>query len=311
MLRLLPSDISLFFGLCNDQLPVFVDRIQIEQILINLIVNARDALTSGGRICVDTALVEVREEVVQGSVTLTPGSYGLVTVADNGVGMEMETLNRIFVPFFTTKGEGKGTGLGLAIVFGIVSNHGGHISVESEPGHGSAFRIYLPIYKGYSMPDDLLKQAAGLRGNETVLLVDDEPNLLLMLSKMLTRYGYTVLTAVDGADALQVFEAHRDEIQVVIIDMIMPRMNGRETIARIRQQKPGLPIILTSGYTDIVFDDPDILFLPKPVHFKKLTETLSALLGKETSGQISGCFAGKDIMSQPDQFQIASAPLCP
>lgn len=309
MSRLLRSDISLSFELCDDSLPVLADRVQIDQVLINLMVNARDALASGGRICVGTALVEVREDVATVGAPHLPGSYALVTVKDNGVGMDTETVGRIFDPFFTTKESGKGTGLGLAIVFGIVGNHGGHIFVESTPGNGSVFRIYLPIYKRYSLSIDLPKlETAGLRGNETVLLADDEPNLLKIISKMLERYGYAVLTAADGAEALQVFEAKRNEIQVVIIDMIMPRMNGREVIARIRQQKPDLPIILTSGYTDVVFDDPDIHFMPKPIHFKKLTETLRAALGRTLSVKSADCFTGEEFMHQPDLLQIATIP---
>ncbi|MDD2853582.1 MAG: PAS domain-containing protein [Desulfuromonadaceae bacterium] len=311
MSRLLSSDITLSFELCDDQLPVFADRSQIEQILINLIVNARDALSPGGRICVDTALVEVREDVVESGATLTPGSYGRITVSDNGVGMDTETIARIFDPFFTTKGAGKGTGLGLAIVFGIVGNHGGHISVESSPGNGAAFRVYLPVYHGNKRPKQLQEpQSAELLGNETVLLADDEPNLQQMTAKILRQYGYTVLTATDGEEALQVFEAHKEDIQAVIIDMIMPRMNGRETIARLRYQKPDLPIILTSGYCDVVVDESDMCFLPKPVHFKKLMVTLRALLGREAYGSVSEYCADEDNPHHPDLFQGHPVLVC-
>lgn len=284
MSRLLRSDITLTFGLCDGRLPMFVDRNQIEQVLVNLMVNARDALTSGGIISVTTELVEVREEVVTGGATVSSGSYGVVSVTDNGVGMDADTVGRIFEPFFTTKESGKGTGLGLAIAFGIVSTHDGHILVESVPGKGSVFRIFLPIFKGAMTPKFEQKpEAAELYGNETVLVVDDESSVLQMTSKLLARYGYAVLTAADGVEALEVFEAHRDNISVAIINLIMPRMNGRETIKEMRRQKPDLPVILTSGYADDIIDSAaidamDIVFLSKPVRPQKLAATIRAAL---------------------------------
>ncbi len=279
MSRLLNADINLSVNLCDGQLPVLADRVQIEQIMVNLMVNARDALLSGGTIHITTAPAEVPEVVATADNRPLPGSYALITVADNGAGMDRETVARIFDPFFSTKESGKGTGLGLAIVSGIVANHGGHITVESSPGNGSVFSIYLPLYDSNQQPEHAPQpETPELRGNETILVVDDEPGLLMVISNVLAQYGYTVLTAADGVEALQIFATRRDEIQAVIIDLIMPRMNGRETIANMRQQKPDLPVILTSGYNDVVFDEPDISFLPKPVCFKKLTETLRAVL---------------------------------
>jgi len=282
MSRLLRSDITLTFGLCDDRLSVFAERVQIEQVLINLMVNARDALTSGGRIHVATALVEVREAVVTGGVTVPPGSYGLVTVTDNGVGMDKETVGRIFEPFFTTKETGKGTGLGLSIAFGIVGNHNGRITVESAPGKGAMFMVYLPISEGEMPPNHSPdSKTAGLHGNETVLLVDDDPNVLRITREILELYGYTVLTAADGVEALEVFEAHRDEIRVAVFDLIMPRMTGREAIEQIRLQEPDLPVILTSGYTDDIIDHAaidalNVVFLPKPVCLQKLAAAIRA-----------------------------------
>lgn len=282
MSRLLRSDITLTFELCDDRLPVFAERVQIEQVLINLMVNARDALTSVGRIHVATALVDVREAVVKGGVTVPPGSYGLVTVTDNGAGMDKETERRIFEPFFTTKETGKGTGLGLSIAFGIVGNHNGRITVESAPGKGAVFGVYLPVSEGKMPPNHSPEsKTAELRGNETVLLVDDEPNVLRMTREILELYGYTVLTAADGVEALEVFEAHRDEIRVAVFDLIMPRMTGREAIEQIRLQKPDLPVIITSGYTDDIIDHAaidalNVVFLPKPVCLQKLAAAIRA-----------------------------------
>jgi two-component system, cell cycle sensor histidine kinase and response regulator CckA len=277
MLRLIRSDITLSFGICNDQLPVLADRGQIEQVLINLMVNARDALVSGGQICVETALAEIREAVATGITTLPPGRYALITVADNGIGMDRETAARIFDPFFTTKESGKGTGLGLAIVSGIVTQHGGHIVMESAPGNGTVFKVYLPINEGSRPQNQRTDQEhAVLCGNETVLVADDDPNLLLMTAKMLARYGYTVLTAADGVEALHIFESRRDEIQAVITDLIMPRMNGRETVARMRQLRPACR-----------------LFLPAAIMMSSLMNLISVFtqtgLYQETDGNAPRC----------------------
>lgn len=285
MSRLLRSDITLSFELCDDRLPVFVDRGQIEQVLINLLVNARDALTSDGRINITTSLTEVLEEVRRDGTTISPGSYGHVTITDNGIGMDDDTIKKIFEPFFTTKEAGKGTGLGLAIVFGIIRNHNGCIVINSAPEKGSTFEIYLPLFKGHvpllhPLPELEIERQ---RNNETVLVVDDDPATLKVTREILDSYGFTVLTAVDGIEALQVFEAHRDTIRVAVIDLIMPRMNGRAAIEEMRQQKPDLPIILTSGYTDDIIDSTVIaalrvVFLPKPIRPQKLVETICTSL---------------------------------
>jgi PAS domain S-box-containing protein len=284
MSRLLRSDITLNFTLCADLLPVFADRVQIEQVLINLMVNARDALTADGQIEVTTRLVDVKQEIVTGGTTLSPGSYGLVTVTDNGEGMNEETLGRIFEPFFTTKELGKGTGLGLAIVFGIVGNHNGHVTVESIPGKGSVFGVYIPIHKGPRQPKIAPEpETASGHGNETILLADDDPIILKMTREILMHSGYTVLTASDGVEALEVFAAHRDEIRMVVTDLIMPRMNGRETITQIRKEKQDLPVILVSGHTFEIIDlaameNLNIVFMPKPVNFQKLLAMIRTVL---------------------------------
>lgn len=284
--RLLRADITINFDICKGRLPVFVDRVQIEQVLINLLINARDALVSGGRIDVATSVVdECGEETVADIAAPAKAGYGLVTVADNGMGMDEETASRIFEPFFTTKGAGKGTGLGLAIAFGIVGHHSGRISVASTPGKGSLFRVYLPVYPEAVQPElSPEPEIPDQCGDELVLVVDDEPNVLKLMRELLTRQGYTVLTAADGVEALELFAMYRDEIRAVAIDMIMPRMNGRETIERIRQQDASLPIILMSGYTDDVIkrsdlEALDVVVLQKPVPPRKLAVAIRAALG--------------------------------
>lgn len=287
MSRLLRSDVTLTFDLSLERLPVFADRVQIEQVLINLLVNARDAVTSGGSILVSTRSAEIREEQVTNGVAVLPGLYGITTVTDNGNGMDEETLTRIFEPFFTTKEIGKGTGLGLSIAFGIAGNHNGRITVQSTPGHGATFELYLPLFQG-DMPSEPTAEPEETEfyGNETLLLVDDEPNVLMMTQKILQQYGYCVLTAVDGINALEVFEAHQDEIRVAILDMIMPRMNGRAVVEEIRRNHPELPIILSSGYSDdiidcSVLDAMNATFLQKPVHARTLLETIRSKLERE------------------------------
>jgi PAS domain S-box-containing protein len=269
--RLIREDITLTIQPGEERLAVYVDRVQIEQVLINLVVNACDAIGTGGSITIATMQVECEEARTEGSAVIPPGHYACLTVSDSGTGMDVETLEHIFEPFFTTKEKGKGTGLGLAIVHGILSKHNSHISVISAPERGTEFRIYLPLYAG----DKTQSRAEVMlpfnhHGTETVLMVEDDDIIMHMHKEVLGRYGYTSLTASDGVEAMELFTRHRDEIRVAVIDVIMPRMNGREVVERIRQQLPDLPIIMTSGYTDDIvdratIDDLRVLFLQKPV----------------------------------------------
>ncbi|GAM10779.1 blue-light-activated protein [Geobacter sp. OR-1] len=286
--RLLRTDINLSFELCPEPLPIFADRVQIEQVLINLMVNSRDALCSGGAIDVYTSVVSLHKETISEGVTLHPGSYAVVEVTDNGEGMDEKTAARIFEPFFTTKEIGKGTGLGLSIAFGIVGSHNGCISVASEPGKGSRFRIYLPLYPGEETTDHSpVPEEIGIYGTETVLVVDDDPTIQSLLRELLENFGYTVLTASNGEEALEVFESHRDDIRIMVTDLIMPRLNGREAIELIRREKPKLPVILMSGHTYNCIDHEaieqlNIVFMQKPVSHRRLLETMRSKLGNST-----------------------------
>lgn len=269
--RLIREDITLTVLPGEEQLPVYVDRVQIEQVLINLVVNARDALETGGSITVSTMLVEREDACVEGNTVIPPGQYAYLCVADNGAGMGAETVERIFEPFFTTKERGKGTGLGLAIVHSIIAKHNGIISVTSDPGSGTEFRVYLPLYTGETpyQPADFSHEVVH-HGTETVLMVEDDAAIMKLHTKVLGHYGYTILAASDGFEALELFNAHIDEIRIVVVDVIMPRMNGREVVEQLRQQRPELSIIMTSGYTDEIIDRATIdelrvLFLQKPV----------------------------------------------
>ena len=282
--RLIREDILLSIGVGGDRLPVYVDRVQIEQLLINLVVNARDAIGTGGTISVATMLVNIEHNRVEGNAVIPPGEYVCLCVTDSGSGMEADTIEHIFEPFFTTKEKGKGTGLGLAIVHSIVAKHNGCISVISSPGAGTEFRIYLPQYVG-EIPQRLVgpDETLDLHGTETVLMVEDDKAVMKLHKEMLGRYGYTVLHAYHGIEALELFNANRDKIQLVVVDVIMPHLNGGEVVRQIRQQCPELPVIMTSGYTDEIIDRASIdelkvIFLQKPVQRFDLLATIHRCL---------------------------------
>lgn len=284
--RLIREDITLVIKAGPEHLPVYADRVQIEQALINLVVNARDALEAGGLIMVASMKTELDQPLAEGTQVIPPGSYVGFSVRDNGSGMDSETVNNIFEPFFTTKEKGKGTGLGLSIVHKIVTRHNGHITVVSAPGSGSEFRVYLPLYSGQALQRPA-ENAASItyHGSETVLVAEDDADIMRLLQEVLQRYGYTVLPAVDGVEALEQFKRHADRIQAAIVDVIMPRLNGSELVEELRRQRPGLPVIMTSGYSEEVLDRQaldqlQVLFMPKPLNPLELLAALRSTLGK-------------------------------
>jgi PAS domain S-box-containing protein len=247
---------------------VKVDPGQFEQAIINLAVNARDALPQGGRLLIETHNVElVADSVLHSEVQ--PGAYVQVAVSDSGVGMDPATKARIFEPFFTTKAPGKGTGLGLAMVYGFVKQSGGHIEVYSEPGHGTTFKLYLPFADGAALP---AKQPAEPEkwpgGTETVLLVEDNDSLRDLAKLVLTTSGYVVLSARDGKEALRIAEDHPGTIDLLITDLIMPKIGGRQLTELLTQARPSLRVLLMSGYTNEVVlarsESDGHAFLPKP-----------------------------------------------
>lgn len=274
--RLIRSDITLTFTVHDAGIPIIADHFQIEQVLINLLVNARDSLGDNGRITVVTRIATLEGATDIGTTTIPPGHYGVVTVSDNGCGMSRETMARIFDPFFTTKEPGKGTGLGLAIVGGIIDSHKGYISAVSTPGQGSEFSVYLPVCDSDDRPAAAShKVTTSLNGTETILLVEDNSTVRAATTELLQFYGYSVLAAADGMSALEIFAEQRDRIAIAVVDMIMPRMNGLETMKRLRLLKPDLPLIIASGYYEGERGDIAELgavYLTKPVH----PETLAA-----------------------------------
>ena len=229
---------------------IFADQGLIEQVLINLCVNARDAMPEGGKLIIETENVLIDGDYARAHTLATPGRYVLLSVTDTGVGMDNQTLERIFEPFFTTKGVGKGTGLGLSTAFGIVKQHNGHITAHSEINKGTIFKIYLPTVARNATEVSRSPRGAAIGGDETILVAEDDQAVLALAEHLLTNAGYTVLTAVDGEDAIRVFEEHTDEIDAVMFDVVMPRLGGKQALDRILELRPGLPHLFASGYSE-------------------------------------------------------------
>ena len=236
-------------SLAADTPTIRADRGQIEQILMNLIVNARDAMASGGQLSVETGGVILEDDYIREHQYMKNGRYALLVVSDTGIGMDEATRERVFEPFFTTKGPHKGTGLGLSVVFGIVKQHDGFINLYSEPGKGSSFRIYFPAIE--AAPDVRIgarpEPAPG--GSETILLAEDEEPIRMLAERILKEIGYTVLTARNGEEAIEVFRRHQEAISLAVLDVVMPRMSGKAVFETIRKINPLLKVIFMSGYT--------------------------------------------------------------
>jgi CheY-like chemotaxis protein len=250
--RLIGEDVTLTTLLSADISRVRLDPGQLDQVIMNLAVNARDAMPKGGRLTIQTKMGEVRPGDFAGSPDLKPGSYVELTVADTGHGMTAEVRARIFEPFFTTKGAGKGTGLGLATVFGIVKQAGGHITVESQVGAGTRFTILLPVVpvatSGTVAPGP--SPLAAPQGSATVLLVEDNDLVRGSTRHLLMRQGYTVIEAGSGAEAVRAAESEERPIHLLLTDVVMPDLGGRDLADAVRKRRPGVRVLYMSGYTD-------------------------------------------------------------
>jgi len=287
--RLLGEDVDLRTVLTPEPGAIKADPSQLEQVVVNLAVNARDAMPGGGKLTIETQNVDLDEEYAGGHVSAQPGSYVMLAVSDTGSGMDAVTQARIFEPFFTTKEKGKGTGLGLATVYGIVKQSGGWIWVYSEPGHGTTFKIYLPRVTeaaAPAAPSPVLP--ISVRGSETVLLVEDDEMIRALVQKVLKANGYTTLVAESGPAALRLAGQHDGRIHLLMTDVVMPGMNGREVAERLAPAHAGIEVLYLSGYTDdaIVHHgvlEPGIAFLQKPftpaVLVRKVREVLDAAHG--------------------------------
>jgi two-component system cell cycle sensor histidine kinase/response regulator CckA len=249
---------------------VHADQGQIQQIIMNLVVNARDAMPQGGKLTIETGNVDVDENYVREHESVTEGQYVMLAISDNGIGMDAETQTRIFEPFFTTKGQGKGTGLGLSMVYGIIKQSNGFIWAYSEPGKGTTFKIYLPCAQGEVAK---LSTSAGgkldLQGTETVLVVEDEPLVRALTARILREQGYTVLEASNGREGLRTAREFDGEIHMVLTDVVMPEMSGKVLASQIKAARPDIKVLFISGYTDdaIVHHgilESNIAFLQKP-----------------------------------------------
>lgn len=241
------KEIEVHLHLAGHPLVVEADRVQLEQVFLNILVNAGQAMPEGGDIYIETAHVAIDAKTAS-IHRVQAGEYVKVSITDTGIGMDEATRSRIFEPFFTTKTPGEGTGLGLTAAYGIVSAHNGFINVYSEQGRGTTFSIYLPV-SSTDLTRIVHQVETFPRGNEPVLIVDDEPPVLDVAAEILRYLGYVVFKATSGEEALKIYAERRDEIKVVIIDMIMPRMSGRELFLRLKEMNPDVSVCITSGYT--------------------------------------------------------------
>lgn len=285
--RLIGEDIEVITSFREDVGKVSADPGQIEQVLINLVVNARDAMPHGGTITIETANVTLDETYADLHLTVRPGSYVMLAVSDTGTGMDAETRKHIFEPFFTTKEIGKGTGLGLSMVYGIVKQSGGNIWVYSEPGNGTTFKIYLPLVHDELLDALSTDETLSLSkpATETILLVEDEEMVRNLTLNILEDRGYQVLAARNGDEALEISSSHPGPIDMMITDVVMPRMNGRQIAESINSLRPDIPVLYMSGYTDeaIVHHgviEPGTNFLEKPFTTEGLASKVRDVLAK-------------------------------
>jgi CheY-like chemotaxis protein len=282
--RLIGEDIQIRMIAGSKLGSITADPGQLQQILLNLALNARDAMPSGGAITFQTANQTIRGSPGPNSTQVLPGEYVVLQVADTGTGMDAATQARIFEPFFTTKGQGKGTGLGLSTVYGIVKQSGASISVLSAPGEGTRFTVYFPRSDEYALAQSAVQDSdSPLAGTETILLVEDDRGVRNLVERVLNSRGYRVLSAEHGVDALQIASALDGTIDLVLTDVVMPTMSGREMVDALRLKRPDVRVIYMSGYTDDEIlrrglHDPTISFIQKPFTAEHLAMLIRKIL---------------------------------
>ncbi len=288
--HLLPESIEIQTEFTDQHLDVLVDQVQIEQVIMNLATNARDAMPEGGRFVMKTHLVELHDEFFSEHGYGKAGSYAEITVEDTGCGMDQQTQEKIFEPFFTTKEQGKGTGLGMAIVYGIVKKHNGFIAVESDSGQGTRFRICLPIIHADEPKDDKKTETIiSSRGTETILIAEDEPGICELITTVLTEQGYEVISTSDGEEAVSQFTENKDKVALVMLDNIMPKKSGKEACREILFLKPDVKVIFMSGYSQNMIDvgetkDKEVHFLQKPVLPSTILKKVREVLDHKSGG---------------------------
>ena len=282
--RMIGEDIEIVTNTHPDPLMVNADLGKIQQVVMNLVVNARDAMPEGGKLTIETSNVDFKENYINRHPVAKPGPYVMLAISDNGIGMDSVTQARIFEPFFTTKAKGKGTGLGLSTVYGIVKQSDGFVWVYSEPGKGTTVKIYFPRAESPVKEVALEKEMdPGFRGSETVLVVEDEESVRALASRILRDRGYNVLEAADGVEALRIAQNYQQEIHLVLTDVVMPGVGGRAVISHLEEDRPGIKSLYISGYTDnaIVHHgilDSDIAFLQKPFSVDGLARKVREVL---------------------------------
>ncbi len=281
--RLVREDIELIVSLARISKPVKMDRGQLEQIIMNLVVNAKDAMPQGGKLFIKTNQVILDTHQVRFMSSLTPGRFVTIEVQDTGLGMDDETLAHIFEPFFTTKKEGQGTGLGLATVYGIVAQNGGHIMVESKKNEGSVFLIYLPQVDQVVAEDSDDSIRGLLKGHETILVAEDEEIVRQLVQRTLTNLGYHVLVAKNGQDALRIWQVRDKPIDLLLTDVVMPGVGGIQLAKTLREQCHNLPVIYMSGYAEDLMGNEYLseleqVFMQKPFTLDILAQTVRDLL---------------------------------
>ncbi len=281
--RLIGEDITLTATLSPEIGRVKADPGQLGQVLMNLAVNARDAMPQGGRITIETRTVDLDEGYARVHPDVQAGKHVLIAVTDTGTGMPPEVLVRLFEPFFTTKEPGKGTGLGLATVYGIVKQSGGHVEAYSEVGVGSTFKVYLPMVEEQVKPNSGSNRAQALGGTESVLLVEDQVDVRRLAQRTLRAHGYSVLEAADGQEALGLVEWDRPRVDILVTDVVMPGMSGPRLAEALRHHYPGLKVLYVSGYTDDAVVRHGLLaqevaFLQKPYTLLALAHQVRAVL---------------------------------
>ena len=267
--RIIGEDIELKINLSDEDIVLMADSGQIEQVLLNLSTNARDAMPEGGVLTIDIKSVDIDESFAKTHAFSKTGLHAMITISDSGAGMDEATMEKIFEPFFTTKGAGKGTGLGLSIVYGIIKAHDGYINVYSEADKGTTFKIYLPIVQSEVEGAKEQELIPPKRGTETILLAEDEMRVRDLTKNLLEGYGYKVIEAVDGEDAIKKFNENRDRIQFLITDVVMPKRNGKEVYNEIKKARPDMKALFVSGYNEEVIHKKGILeeglnFISKP-----------------------------------------------
>jgi CheY-like chemotaxis protein len=247
--RVIGANVLVSVNFESDLPAVYADPAQIEQVVMNLSINARDAMPDGGELTIETCSLELDDVYCSRFPYVQPGNYVCIKVSDTGTGMDAETIQHIFEPFYTTKDQGKGTGLGLSMAYGIIKQHDGHIHVQSQLGIGTTFEIFLPVDSRKVQADKAGPIQSVLGGTETILVAEDEAALRAIAKDALENLGYTVLLAKDGFEAIEMFEKHHDEIQLLLFDVVMPRMGGIHAFESINKLAPSVPLLLMTGYS--------------------------------------------------------------